>query len=555
MAFGFVWIESLAISLLWVAVLSSQIARSKEERSRRWIDLVGALLPLILIGICIGAAAVLRFAAGVENNWFNYSLSLGVTYLIGAVVILRRARRRAPSEAACATRNLPRGRLLLAFGLSLAVGVATVWSMDVSQRRQATEREARAIANFASLAPPSVPDADNAALIYEKVFARIDADSLLKGEDSPLSQDGLDAKAPVVVEMLKRHDETIALLRRACQLPGCRFNRNWSQPSLNVFLPNLKGARAAAEILQLNARNELANGDADLALSDIDAMFRLAGHIGKEPTIVALLVANGIDHLGYATLQNILPALSSSSLLSRLVLPSPADIRQRSHRALCGEECFVTVMFSKFEEGLPGKAQFSESKSDGEIRQVQNLPAPITSLIRLFFFSRGIDEYHELMEGYRSAADKPYFQARNELDQLAQRTIAVRHGGLILSLFVSPLSHMVVQLAESQADSDCARAAVAATRYRLDHGTLPSQLADLVPAYLESVPLDPFDGKPLRLVVRNKQWTVYSIGSDLHDDGGIPLDLDNSATFKNHDLTFSLKIAKKRWSMHCWLAV
>ncbi len=68
-----------------------------------------------------------------------------------------------------------------------------------------------------------------------------------------------------------------------------------------------------------------------------------------------------------------------------------------------------------------------------------------------------------------------------------------------------------------------AQAAVAMTRFRLDHGTLPSHLDDLVPAYLEAVPIDPFDGHPLRLAIKNNQWIIYSIGPDGVDDGGIEM--------------------------------
>lgn len=47
-------------------------------------------------------------------------------------------------------------------------------------------------------------------------------------------------------------------------------------------------------------------------------------------------------------------------------------------------------------------------------------------------------------------------------------------------------------------------------------GNLPGRLEDLVPEFLEAVPQDPFDGKPLRW--NPVQGFVYSVGSDLQDD-------------------------------------
>ena len=56
--------------------------------------------------------------------------------------------------------------------------------------------------------------------------------------------------------------------------------------------------------------------------------------------------------------------------------------------------------------------------------------------------------------------------------------------------------------------------------YHLEHGALPETLAALVPQYLDAVPLDDFDGKPIRY--SRERRTVYSIGRDLVDSGGAP---------------------------------
>ena len=46
----------------------------------------------------------------------------------------------------------------------------------------------------------------------------------------------------------------------------------------------------------------------------------------------------------------------------------------------------------------------------------------------------------------------------------------------------------------------------------------PSVLNELVPRYLASVPIDPFDGKPLKYSAPKK--IVYSVGQDTNDSGG-----------------------------------
>ncbi|MEM7388018.1 MAG: hypothetical protein AAF514_24040, partial [Verrucomicrobiota bacterium] len=49
-------------------------------------------------------------------------------------------------------------------------------------------------------------------------------------------------------------------------------------------------------------------------------------------------------------------------------------------------------------------------------------------------------------------------------------------------------------------------------------GRLPETVEALVPDHISRVPLDPFDGRPLRY--HPEQRLVYSIGIDLADDGG-----------------------------------
>jgi hypothetical protein len=54
--------------------------------------------------------------------------------------------------------------------------------------------------------------------------------------------------------------------------------------------------------------------------------------------------------------------------------------------------------------------------------------------------------------------------------------------------------------------------------FKQDHSRLPQSLAELVPEYIDSIPADPFDGKPIRYSVEKK--IIYSVGKDLMDSGG-----------------------------------
>lgn len=62
------------------------------------------------------------------------------------------------------------------------------------------------------------------------------------------------------------------------------------------------------------------------------------------------------------------------------------------------------------------------------------------------------------------------------------------------------------------------RLRLAALTFKRDKGALPRTLGELVPAYIDRVPADPFDGKPIRYNPDKK--IIYSVGTDAKDDGG-----------------------------------
>jgi hypothetical protein len=51
---------------------------------------------------------------------------------------------------------------------------------------------------------------------------------------------------------------------------------------------------------------------------------------------------------------------------------------------------------------------------------------------------------------------------------------------------------------------------------------LPDELNNLVPEFMDSLPEDPFNGKPLLYRKLDKGYCVYSVGANGKDDGGTP---------------------------------
>jgi hypothetical protein len=57
-------------------------------------------------------------------------------------------------------------------------------------------------------------------------------------------------------------------------------------------------------------------------------------------------------------------------------------------------------------------------------------------------------------------------------------------------------------------------------RHQAQHGSLPESLDAIAPGLGGSVPVDPFTGDSCRYVVQDGTFRLYSVGSNVIDDGG-----------------------------------
>jgi hypothetical protein len=97
---------------------------------------------------------------------------------------------------------------------------------------------------------------------------------------------------------------------------------------------------------------------------------------------------------------------------------------------------------------------------------------------------------------------------------------------------IAPSLDRVAQLdARARSHLDLARTALAIERYRLATGKVPERLEELVPQYLKEVPIDPFDGQPIRYRRTDPGYCLYNIGEDGQDNGGKEKEPRSSAPY------------------------
>jgi hypothetical protein len=120
------------------------------------------------------------------------------------------------------------------------------------------------------------------------------------------------------------------------------------------------------------------------------------------------------------------------------------------------------------------------------------------------------------------AADAPYLERIKKSKERPRSLETVDIQTRVTSGLLSAFTAFTQGVARSKARTHVALGLVAVRRWQLGHGgALPTTLeAAAQEAGLRAVPVDPYDGQPIRFAIVDGQPTAYSIGQDGKDDGG-----------------------------------
>jgi hypothetical protein len=524
MSYALLWIEFLLLSLIWVAAVRAFL--QPIHKSLRGFLIFAAMgLPFLLLAPLTLAAATAKFTFHLQTDWYSYMTILTGCYALGALLIAIRGPR------------VPRARAAIAFLAMLFIFSTTYWIMDLSVRSFGTLRWAQDEAVVLAVYPPPLPDNRNAAIIYQNAFDRIRTDPLVSATDWPPDSPD-DQRIP---DYLKRQAMTIPELHQAAALDVCRFDHDYANASFSMLLPELGPAYDAALLLQMHAREELAAGRIDSAVSDTSDIFALSRHIAQQPCLVTVLVSLGIHKTALETLQDILPAVTDIKQLNGITLDDPEEIRRRMTLGTEGEAAIVNATYAQMATGELNPGDFWQVASGNTSPNDPKWSGVGASLYRVFLIRKDMEGYATYMDTCLSIAPLPYFQIRDRLIAMQRDIRHEKSYGPISAMLIPAIDSALRHAAVLEARQADAIVAIALTRYRLDHGKFPAKLADLVPEYLDAIPIDPFDGNPLRSTFKENEWTIYSIGPDGKDDGGVPMQNDDSPG----DIPFIVKLAPK----------
>ena len=443
-----------------------------------------------------------------------------------------------PSE----TKRFQRRRVLLAgvviFALfSVIFGVTAFISRTSGPNLRAKLDAIRAVGEPVTGAEldawyPTPPASENAATVYVEAFSLLSKDEKLKSKVHELAGEaGFDPKGPVSVEHRVAYEDYLAVNRAAlAKIKTASAMRESRYPvgfgASKMWLVELKylpSIRHAAKLLSFDAKLAATDGDAPRVVDDIVQMLRLADSIRREPILVSQLVRASVIGMVHDCIEDSLNRADLNDeqlrMLADEVKMSLSFGPDSQVRAMIGERAFGISLFeidsAEFYEmyGHSRKGWTSIHRSLSGVRAADE------------------DEYLDLMNAAVAAVKLPRPAQMLHLEAIGTKADA-KPTDYVMCPGVGGTARSANSFVNADTGLLVTRVGLCVLRYRLAHaGALPEKLDALVPEFLDAVPADPFDGKPLRYVRLAKGFSVYSIGADKVDDGGDGKDVGRDVVF------------------------
>lgn len=494
------WITGLCFLLMLIACITAYGAHSKStsravlwSRTAFWVLLLISLIPFII--------AVKFKISGIRSNWlFVCTLFFTVCYIAGARLIMARGLKR--TENHIAARLWPGARLLLALVilLILLTGIMQIMNLKVMGNRNrillSTTGEA------IKILPAKLPASMDAGLYYEKAF------EAFGNEKDPAwlincSKPGFIPESVEAEDFIKGNREVLDILKQAAGMPGFSISINPSNlPDYQI--PRFSRLRRLGFLVCLSSKLKAIKEGPEAAVLELEILNKLTEHLYNRKDLVSLMVAGSMESMRISTLEFI---------LSRDQSPGKTVIAKPVKQAFSLSSCFHDAM--KLEHIFMKQALLSDNIFSGN-----------------YLFNKNDSIIHKLLYGrftvmlYRTfmlQGDLDYLtKTEKKLDNVFKKTFSEsikdfkdifswsENLGVLTRFIIPTYSGYYEKVTIAAAKRNLTDLALAASAYRSDNGVFPDNPETLVPEYIKTLPVDPFDGKPMKFKVEEGGIDIFS---------------------------------------------
>jgi hypothetical protein len=347
-----------------------------------------------------------------------------------------------------------------------------------------------------------------------------------------------DAYAAIDAEM-KGNEAALAIAREFRKYPRGLRRYVISQDVIGTLLPELQETRIVYQLLDLEAERLSADQRHGSALQLVSAIMNASRSIDREPFTVSCLIRFAGQHTVVRRLERTLgqgvPRGKLAELQTELMRESETNIFWDCLRS---ERAGLHELLTKMQNGvLPADLYFMLLREWGPTPPRRGLP----SMVAIWLYEPHLPNDHavylETMTKMYEVRSLPEHEQRAALKAIP---IPPDESGTVLSHALCPSSLKLFETSiRIRADLRCAATAIAVERFRQAHDRWPESLAEISKEILPKIPLDPIDGKPLRYLKRVDGVTIYSLGLDEKDDGGL---LADTATGRKINTDFGCRL-------------
>ncbi len=408
--------------------------------------------------------------------------------------------------------------------------VATLVTGSMLRREIARLTEAGVIVPREQLIP-RVPEGErNAADVYQQAFESLRISET--DEDKLMSTPQKDDPELMVLAraVVTGNGRFYDLLEEATSLRYCAFPVAWDGSPMEMKFPHFAEMRECGRMLVLRSAVQAAEGHIDEAAESCAMILRMSRHVQESPTLIGQLVGGALNDLAVSALERVLSAGDPTAATCQSLFDQMADMDQVAGlmRAMRGEvTTFGRPVFDCLRRGTMTFADLRRAREDvpppslleqAGRRGAQGIARPLTNL--------GETAYLGLMEEQVEALGRPWPESNQRLEALLSQVEHQRFPLTILTDVMMPVySRFATARGESIAKLGTAQIALALTAYAGENDRYPDSLAELEASGWQ-LPIDPFIQEPFHYRREGEGFVVWSVGRDMDDDGGRPVDFE-----------------------------
>jgi hypothetical protein len=511
MGYAILWVGVLGAIILLQAFLIAVASHSGNRFVRVGLPAASGIpyLPIIAAAILTGV----MYFSDIGPQWtFWYAMLLAITSFIGIVVLYNKGMKIPPVKEEPTKRSRlqkimvffrpkfeaqapdwPRLKLGVAFLIVSIITVATYLYMDMKALEEVALFRTETTTQLQQMMPPRAPDARNARLVYEQAFKSMGVE-----KDLPkwLDQTPADVSRQELADFVGKNKNTLNLVYKGAALPNWSYDVDMAKPVYELpFIPYLS-YRRLAYLLYHSACFKADAGDVAGALKDLAAIETMSNHVRTDQRIIPALVSVDIDIERLLGVEHLLSRLSDRALKQA----SPVKVHATALDTIYRAFRFEVVMLS---QGL--SVVIVSGWSDD--------PQPWgLSLYRIFFLASDL-KAEQLQNAIMAKPVRTYEELNhNHLEAIQAAKSARGTLGPMLKGYPNYTPYIFRAMAY-EARQGLADLALAMTAYKSAKGRYPQKIEELTPDYIDRIPTDPFDGKPLKMKSVKGGLELYSTAS------------------------------------------